>query len=222
MIQTREGKTNMNRKIRWQSGVFDEIELVYEKAMAEEQLGELLEELEILALSEAKNICGVLAAKTGGSIAQVQFDGLSDNDKETVIRACADMGIGNVDMDIKSATIYICFTPAIQKLLGCTIFNVLNRIEKLDGSINMLYPKWTLELQVPMGGKKGFFQWEMLIAQLYPWLSVTEISTNEVVEEMMSEENLSKAEIKEPKPEETVKQRECIPEKPFWKRLFRK
>ena len=114
MIQTREGKTNMNRKIRWQSGVFDEIELVYEKAMAEEQLGELLEELEILALSEAKNICGVLAAKTGGSIAQVQFDGLSDNDKETVIRACADMGIGNVDMDIKSATIYICFTPAIQ------------------------------------------------------------------------------------------------------------
>ena len=114
------------------------------------------------------------------------------------------------------------FHTSNPKLLGCTIFNVLNRIEKLDGSINMLYPKWTLELQVPMGGKKGFFQWEMLIAQLYPWLSVTEISTNEVVEEMMSEENLSKAEIKEPKPEETVKQRECIPEKPFWKRLFRK
>ena len=208
----------MNRKIRWQSGVFDEIELVYKKAMAEERLEELLEKLEVLALSEAK----ILAAKTGGSIAQVQFDGLSDNDKETVIRACSDIGIGNVDMDIKSAMIYIRFTPVIQKVLGCTIFNVLNRIEKLDGSINMLYPKWTLELQVPMGGKKGFLQWEMLIAQLYPWLSVTEMSTNEVVKGMMSEENLSKAEIKEPKPEEMVKQRECIPEKPFWKRLFRK
>ena len=80
------------------------------------------------------------------------------------------------------------FTPKIQKVLGCTIFNVLNRIEKLDGSINLLSPKWTLEFQVPLGGEKGLFQWEMLIMQLYPWISVRETSTNEVAEELITEE----------------------------------
>lgn len=217
----------MNRNIGWQSGVFDEIELVYEKA-EKEQLGEMLEELEMLALSEAKN-SEVLKTEDGDRITPEQFDRLRDASKEFVIRASSDMCIGNADIDIKSATIYIRFTPKIQKFLGCTIFNVLNRIEKLDGSINMLHPKWTLELQVPMGGKKGLFEWEMLIARLYPWLSVSETSTNEVVEELMSEENSLITEPEEPEPEEPeepeepVKQKDSVPEKKsFWKRLFGK
>lgn len=211
----------MNRNIRWQTGAFDEMELVYEKVMEKEQFEKALEELEILALSEAKNNCGLLTTKAGGHVTPDQFDGLSDNDRETVIRALSDMSIGQVDMDIKSATIYVRFTPKIQKFLGCTIFNMLNRMEKLDGSINMLQPKWTLELQVPMGGKKGLFQWEMLITQLYPWLSVRETSTNEVAEELTPEENPSKTETKELTPEETVKQKDSVPEKKsFWKRLF--
>ena len=48
-----------------------------------------------------------------------------------------------------------------------TIFNILNRLEKMDGVLNMLIPKWTLELQVPLGGKQGLFQWEMLIMQCF-------------------------------------------------------
>lgn len=34
------------------------------------------------------------------------------------------------------------------------------------------------ENEVPLGGKKGMFKWEMLIMQLYPWLSVREVSSN--------------------------------------------
>ena len=36
---------------------------------------------------------------------------------------------------------------------------------------------------MPLGGKKGLFQWELLIMQLYPWLSVRETSTNELAVE---------------------------------------
>ena len=53
----------------------------------------------------------------------------------------------------------------------------------------------------------------MLITQLYPWLSVRETSTNEVAEELTPEENPSKTETKESKPEETVKQKDPVPEK---------
>ena len=40
------------------------------------------------------------------------------------------------------------------------------------------------ELQEPLGGRKGIFQWVMLIMRLYPWLSVKEVSTNEVACEL--------------------------------------
>ena len=35
----------MNRNIRWQTGAFDEMELVYEKVMEKEQFEKALEEL---------------------------------------------------------------------------------------------------------------------------------------------------------------------------------
>ena len=43
-----------------------------------------------------------------------------------------------------------------------------------------MFPKATLELRVPLGAKKGMIKCEMLIMQLYPWLSITETSTNTV------------------------------------------
>lgn len=192
----------MERKIGWRSCELDEIEMVYDKAESNERIGKLLEELETLALSEAKNHCGLLTTDAGGHITPDQFEALRDVDKETVIKVLSNMGLASLNPDINSGVLYLRFTPKIQKVLGCTIFNVLNRIEKLDGSINILHPKWTLELQVPLGGKKGLFQWEMLIMQLYPWISVRETSTNEVAEELITEESNSKKEPGETKGEE--------------------
>ena len=192
----------MERKIGWSSCEFDEIELVYDKAESNERIGKLLEELETLALSEAKNNCGLLTTDTGGHITPEQFESLCDVDKETVIKVLSNMGIASFTPDINAGVLYLRFTSRIQKVLGCTIFNVLNRIEKLDGSINILHPKWTLELQVPSGGKKGLFQWEMLMMQLYPWISVRETSTNEVAEQPVTEEKICKKEAAEPEEEE--------------------
>lgn len=174
----------MNRKISWNSNEFDEIELVYEKAESDESIGKMLEQLETNALEEAKNNVGLLTTDSGKHLSAEQFDTLSGSDKETVIKVLSGMGLDYFNTDIQSALIQVRFTSKIQKLMACVIFNVINRIEKLDGAINMLHPKWTLELQVPVGGKKGLFQWEMLIMRLYPWISVREVASNEIVEEM--------------------------------------
>jgi hypothetical protein len=60
------------------------------------------------------------------------------------------------------------------------MFSLLNRLEKLDGAFNVMFPKAALELRVPLGAKKGMMKCEMLIMQLYPWLSIIETSTNTV------------------------------------------
>ncbi len=174
----------MNRKIRWNSNEFDEIELVYEKAESDESIGQMLEQLEIDALKEAKDNVSLLTTDFGNQLSSEQFDTLSEIDKETVIKALSGMGLGYFNTDLQAALIQIRFTSKIQKVMACTIFNIVNRIEKLDGAINMLHPKWTLELQVPMGGKKGLFQWERFIMSLYPWISVREAASNELAEEM--------------------------------------
>lgn len=96
----------MNRLIGWQSREFDEIELVYEKAEAKEQTGKLLGELEKQALSEAKMNCGLLTTDAGKHITPDQFEGLRDIDKETVIRVLSNMGLGSINQDIGSATLY--------------------------------------------------------------------------------------------------------------------
>lgn len=169
----------MNRKISWRSMELDEIELVYEKAEENSGISSLMEQLEIQALAEAKNNVSMLKTDGGNFLTPEKFDGLSDIDKETVIKVLGNMGLSAQSTEMQTATIIVKFSPIIIKVQACTIFNLLNRIEKLDGALSVLNPKWTLELQVPLGGKKGLFQWEMMIMQLYPWISVKETSTNE-------------------------------------------
>ena len=170
----------MKRKISWDSYVFDEIELVYEKAENDDNIGRLLEQLEEKALVEAKENCGLLTTAQGGHITPEQFDALSVSHKEAVIRGLAGIGLADISQNMSKATIIVRLSPRIQSVMACTVFDILNRLEKLDGALNVFVPKWTLELQAPLGGKKGLMQWEMLIMLLYPWISVREVSTNEL------------------------------------------
>lgn len=173
----------MDRKIAWKSYRFDEIELVYEKAEGNSELGKLMEELEALALTEAHDNCGLLKTEQGPITAE-QFEAMSGSDRETVIYLLSGIGLADIALDYKAAKIMLKLSPMIQRVMGCTMFSILNRLEKLDGSFNVRCPKATLEIQVPLGGKKGLMKWEMLIMQLYPWLSVHEVSTNEVSQTM--------------------------------------
>lgn len=169
----------MERKIKWYWGCHDEIELVYDKADNNDNIASILSELETMALEEAENNCGML--KMGDTpVARDMFVAMSEHDKELVMYHLARVGLQEFKLSVTEGKITVIFTPYIQMVLGCTMFSVLNRLEKLDGAFNVMFPKATLDFRVPLGAKKGMMKCEMLIMQLYPWLSITETSINTV------------------------------------------
>lgn len=218
----------MERKIRWAGWAFDEIDLIYEKAEGKENAENLLAALEEAALAEAKQNCSLLTTDVGNTISPEQFDELSDLDKETVIKVLSDQGLADLSQDMSAAVIRMRFAPCIQSVMACTVFNILNRLEKLDGALNVLIPKWTLQLEVPLNGKKGLFQWELLIMQLNPWLSVKETSYN-MIAEPLTRKIPNGAEPKSPPaPDRPAAEPKKEPDpappakKSFLKRLFKK
>ncbi len=204
----------MNRSIRWETGVMDEIELIYEKAENNADIAAALERLEKQAIEEVEN--------TG-----IAFSGAAG---ELAIKKLAAAGFGGIGRDMDKAVITIRLSYRIQNVMACTVFEILNRLEKLDGTLDMLKPKWTLELQVPLGGRKGLFQWEMLMMQLYPWISVRETAANEMAEEKTgapkaSAEPEEKGSVSGDPPCGAAGKAEESPKTaktPFWKRLFGK
>ncbi len=169
----------MERKINWYSGCHDEIELVYNKANNDDNIAAILSELEDMALKEAEENCGML--RMGETpITREMFLKMNDRDKETVMYCLAGFGLQEFIPSMTEGKITVTFTPYIQSVLGCTMFSLLNRLEKLDGAFNVRFPNATLELRVPLGARKGLVKCEMLIMQIYPWLSVRETSAHTV------------------------------------------
>lgn len=207
----------MDRKIKWYSGCHDEIELVYDKAEENASIAAILTELETMALREAEENCGIL--KMGDKpITREMFLEMSEQDKETVMYYLSAVGLEEFVPSMTEGKITVTFTPHIQRVLGCTMFSVLNRLEKLDGAFNVMFPKATLELRVPLGAKKGMMKCEMLIMQLYPWLSITETSTNTVSSTLnVQPQGESKAPVAEQKPADQKTEK-----KGFFAKLFGK
>lgn len=174
----------MERNLQWASGLLDEMELVYEKAEKEESLKNELYQLEEQALSEAADACaegGLFSVEVGKVLTRKQFDEMADIDKETAIVMLSQKGLSIFSIDRNSATIIVKLSPQILKTAASTIFGLLNRLEKLDGAAQVTSSNWNMKLLVPQGGKKGLFRWEMLIMQLYPWISIQETAANETV-----------------------------------------
>ena len=201
--QAGERKT-MERKIHWNSGCFDEIDLVYDKASKNEATAKILADLETGALAEARAYSDKIIVD-GRPATPEQFDAFADSMKEHVMHQLSSMGLACVNSTITDPKITARLTPHIQYVRCCTAFSILNRLEKLDGALNVLHPKVTLEIQAPLGGKQGLVQIEMLIALLYPWVNVTEVSSGEVAANL---EQKQSAPQKQPTP-----QKQPVPQK---------
>lgn len=149
---------------------------------------------------------------------------------EQVMWQLSGMGLTSFSAPPTEPKIVVRLSPHIQNVRCCTAFSILNRLEKLDGAFNALHPQATLEIQAPLVGKQGLVQIEMLISMLYPWLKVTEVSSNEVAANLMQTQ---------PKPQQkAVAQKAPVPTPPqvqskpvdeakntqpgFWARLFGK
>ncbi len=175
----------MHRLLEWESGLYDEMPLIYEKAGGDDEIGGLLEKLEQAALSEAQEACldgGIFAKMVGATLSPDEFNELASKDKEAAIKMLAGNGFDKISRNDEEKILYIKLKPAINKSKACSVFEILNRLEKLDGIINTNNQKWELELQIPLGGRNNFVQWEILIMRLYPWISIREISTDETVD----------------------------------------
>ncbi len=172
---------NDELQLCWESGLLDEIGLVYEKANNDPSIKEQLINLEITALSEAQAACnfgGLLAAQVGSVLPPEAFNSLPEIDKETSIVMLAGKGISHFDISHSTSEITVGFSEYINLNKACTIFKLINSLEKLDGALNVNNSSWTLKLLIPLDGKSGMIQWEMLITLLYPWLSIQETSSN--------------------------------------------
>ena len=92
----RKGRKCIDRKISWKSYRLDEIELVHEKAEQEPAIGNLPEKLEVLALTEAHDHCGLLKSEKG-PLTTEQFEAMNELDKETVLvlRSPSSTGLKN-------------------------------------------------------------------------------------------------------------------------------
>lgn len=169
----------MGRSIQWASGVLDEMVLVYEKTAENPAAENLLSRLEQSALAEARAHCGLVTSK-GCLIKPSEYDLLTDEVKEALMWALSQVGLAAFSALMDEAKIIVRLSPRIQEVRCSTAFSILNRLEKLDGAYDAVHLRAKLEMQAPLGGKKGLMPIEALIAMLYPWLAGSETSTKEV------------------------------------------
>lgn len=214
----------MERLIAWDSYCYDDISLVYDKAEGNEQIGNLLSALERAALAEVEAFCDHGKLTAGDAVITKEiFRRLQSVDQEMVLHTLGRNGLAHMEAMMNQPKIVVKFSPAITQVMACTMFNVIHRLEKLDGAYNAIrFKEATLELQVPLGGRKGLVQWEMLIMQLYPWLSVSEVSSGEVALEALGSPQPVQPAPAAPvrQPVQSVQQPQAPKEEPKKKGLF--
>lgn len=169
----------MERRFKGYVHYLSEMELIYDKADANEGVASLLSEVESLALREAEDRCGMIM-QNGKFLTRERFLAMPDPEKEAVIQELGARGFLEYTPSLEEGKIKVTFAPYIPMFLGCTTLALINLLEKLDGSFNLLHPRATLELEVPLGGKKGLMKSELLILQLFPWLTIHETASENV------------------------------------------
>lgn len=189
----------MNKILCHDTRSFDEFGLVYEKAEKDEHLAGLLDELQEQALGECRAAAPLLKMD-GRPLTAEAFDACDGAVQEEIIGALAASGLAGLDLDYGAKTVRVTLSPNIVRTRACTFLNLLNRLEKLDGSLNARFGDCTLELLVPPGARKGLVGPEMLISGLYPWLRVTEKPASPMAAQPAPQKVPEKAPEKAPEP----------------------
>ena len=172
----------MERKIKWVTGCYEAMELCYAKADADEETAALLSSLEERALRELGEQCSIgRVKKNGKALTKEWYDAASDADREGLLRAFGGNVLRDFHVELVPPKCTATFSPLYPQLIGCVMFDVINRLEKLDGAIQIVAgdDKVELELRQPEAEKPGMEEIFALLQRLYPWLNITESSTGE-------------------------------------------
>ncbi len=159
-----------------------ELSFVFEKAKNNEMIHSMIEELVKNAIIEARAYCASMNyCVSNKQVSVEEFDDLDDWPKSYVICDLGEMGLTEFLPNSIKSEIDIKFSAHIQNVLSCTMLVILNKLENLDGAINVFSPEVKITVQAPLGGKKGLTKCYMLMQLLYPWCKgISETSTNEV------------------------------------------
>lgn len=104
--------TDAKWQIGWVSGVLDDIELVYEKAEADDDIVQTLAQLESLALAEARQYCGIISISKE-RLTSEGFDNLSAAHKETIIALLGEKGVQTKSTDVANREIVVTLSPCL-------------------------------------------------------------------------------------------------------------
>lgn len=193
-----------------------ELALVFEKAQNNEMISSMIEELKENAFNEARTNCHYLLIDNKPLSAE-QFENLDASTKSEVICTLGSIGLDEFIPNSFEGKINIKFSIHIQRVLSCTMFVILNKLENLDGAINVLSPEVQISVKAPLGGKKGLAKCYMLIQALYPWCKgIREVSSNEVSVDIPSELVVEKN-----APDKTEKKL-TESKTSFWSKIFKK
>ena len=171
----------MSWLFNWESCYFDEIGLVYEKAEVSDQkeiVAPILRQVEEEALKEARDAFDKLPENEKGKLKADTFDDLTQGEKELIVYQLSQLGLSDIATNFDEKKLTMKLSPSILSATASTLFLVLNKIEKLDGSLNILLGDMKLEIQAPIGGQKGLQKYLILINFLYPWLKPSLVSSN--------------------------------------------
>lgn len=148
---------------------FDKIDSIFEKASNKEVSMKILHELQGEAFDEAKTNCH-LFRKHGIPYSSEEFDILPEEEKNHMIYALSDVGLSEFELNSKEGKMKAVLSPCFRPIYACTMFSVLNRLQKLDGIIDEVHEKVEFDIHVPKYGKDCFIHFLTLLVLLYPWL----------------------------------------------------
>lgn len=160
----------MDRKLMWESDLFDEIGSLYKKAEGSRRIGKELEKLEQLALSEAEKNCGKGGLLTGFFNAELtpeEFNDLDVADKEMAIKYLSGLGLMGIDK-ISKHYIEIYLSRYFIRTCACTMFEILNQLEREEKKTAETDSKWYLKIRAPQSWGKGSerYNWEKMLSRI--------------------------------------------------------
>lgn len=169
----------MERKIAWQAECFEAMKKVYEKAEKSENAQKILADMENGALEESRANCSLIGT-ADGDLTPEQYDAMEETAKEEVIALLGSLGLTQINVPEDEAKITVKFSKYAEKALCCTMFSVINCLQQLDGTYNiMFFPQATMEIETPLNNDARQNEFTQLIRELYPWIREVELYLDE-------------------------------------------
>lgn len=172
----------MIRKILWVTNCWEALGPAYERAEADAEITPMMEALEALALQELGEQCAIgRVKKNGQKLTQEWLDAASDEDREGLLHALGASVLRDYHVDLFPPKVTVTLSPLFPQLVGCAAFALIDKLERLDGAIQIVAGEEQVEMEMlmPDADKPDLPAVEALLRKLYPWLTITDSSSGQ-------------------------------------------